>query len=45
MKGVFKNIFEILKSFGIELDKHANKLANIPDFDAIMKAIQDLDKK
>jgi len=39
MKGVFKNIYEILKSFGIEMEKMDKKINNIPDFDSITKAI------
>ena len=39
MKGVFKNIYEILKSFGIEMEKMDKKIKNIPDFDSITKAI------
>ena len=45
MKGVFKNIYEILKTFGVKLDELDRKLQSIPDFDSLTKAIQDLDAK
>ena len=45
MKGVFKNIYEILKTFGIKIDELDRKLQSIPDFEALTKAIQDHEGK
>lgn len=39
MKDVFKDIYSILKTFGIKLEQIDKKLGSIPDFDSLMKAI------
>ena len=45
MKGVFKNIYEYLKMFGIKFEEIETKLANIPDFTKVMATLEDHEKK
>lgn len=42
MKGVFKNIYEYLKMFGLKFEDIEAKLAGIPDFSKLLKTLEDL---
>lgn len=45
MKGVFKNIYEYLKMFGLKIEDIESKLSSIPDFSKLMKTLEDLQKQ
>jgi hypothetical protein len=42
MKGVFKNIYEYLKMFGLKIEAMDDKLSKVPDFDKLMKTLEAL---
>ena len=45
MKGLFKQIYEYLTKVGLKLGDIDNRLNSIPNFDAVTKAIKDLEKR
>ena len=45
MKGLFKQIYEYLTRVGLKIGEMDAKLNSIPNFDAVTKAIKDLEKR